>query len=163
MASAEWIKEEAASALALARVRVRQARYDDATAFYLSLIDADPNDALVHLGLSQCQLAHTQLDRLPVAYSKEALERLREAEIEADRAIELLQPTQLKARRHDALVLRAGARALLGKVDEAMRDVEVVLDEVPEHPGATLHKGVLLLKKGLASEARSWVEGIQDP
>ena len=55
------------------------------------------------------------------------------------------------------------ARALLGKVDEAMGDVDEVLREVPQHPAATLHRGLLLLKKGLASEARSWIEGIQDP
>ena len=163
VASAEWVTEESASALALARVRVRQGRYDDATAVYRFLIDADPNDAHAHLGLSQCLISYAQGDHLLVAYSNEALARLREAETRADRAIELLQPTQLKARSHDALVLRAGARALLGKVDEAMRDVDVVLGEAPEHPAATHHKGLLLLKKGLAREARRWIEGIQDP
>ena len=163
VASAEWITEESAGALALARVRARQGRYDDATAVYRSLIDTDPDDVHAHLGLSQCLLAYAQGDHRLVAYSNEALAKLREAKTEADRAIELLQPTQLETRRHDALVLRAGARALLGKVDEAMRDVDVVLGEAPEHPAATHHKGLLLLKKGLASEARRWIEGIQDP
>ncbi len=163
VASAEWIAEESASALALAGVRVRQERYDDAIAVYRSLIDADPDDVQVHLGLSQCLLAYAQVNRLPVAYSEEELARLREAETEADRAIELLQLTQLYVRRFDALVLRAGARALLGKVDEAMRDVDAVLDDAPEHSAATLHRGLLLLKMGLAREARSWIEGIQDP
>ena len=163
VASAEWITQESASASALARVRVQQARYDEAITVYRSLIDADPDDPHAHLGLSQCLLTHAQVDRLPVAYSDQALARLREAEIEADRAIELLQPTQFNARRHEALVLRAGARALLGKVDEAMRDVDAVLGEVPEHPAAALHKGLLLLKKGLPGEARKWLEGIQDP
>jgi len=163
VASAEWTTEEPASALALARVRVQQERYDDAKAVYRSLIDADPDDAETYLCLSQCLLAQTQVERLPVAYSKEDLARLSEAEIEADRAVELLRPTQLSALLHQALILRAGARALLGKVDEAMGDVDEVLRKVPEHPAATLHKGLLLLKKGLASEARSWIEGIQDP
>ena len=163
VASAEWTTKESASALALARVRVLQARYNDAKAIYRSLIDADPNDAQTHLCLSQCLLAQAQVERLPVASSKEDLARLREAEIEADRAVELLRPTQLSVLLHQALVLRAGARALLGKVDEAMGDVDEVLREVPQHPAATLHKGLLLLKKGLASEARSWIESIQDP
>ena len=163
VASAKWTTEASASALALARVRVQQVRYDDAKAIYRSLIDADPNDAQTHLCLSQCLLAQTQVERLPVAYSKEDLARLREAEIEANRAVELLRPTQLSALLHKALVLRVGARALLGKVDEAMGDVDEVLGRVPGHPAATLHKGLLLLKKGLASEARSWIEGIQDP
>ena len=163
VASAEWTTKELPSALALARVRVQQARYDDANDVYRSLIDADPNDAQTHLGLSQCLLAQAQVERLPVAYSKEDLARLREAEIEADQAVELLRPTQLSALLHQALALRAGARALLGKVDEAMGDVDEVLRKVPQHPAATFHKGLLLLKKGLPSEARSWIEGIQDP
>ena len=163
VASAEWTTKELPSALALARVRVQQARYNDAKDIYRSLIDAGPNDAQTHLGLSQCLLAQAQVERLPVAYSKEDLARLREAEIEADRAVELCRPTQLSALLHQALVLRAGARALLAKVDEAMGDVDEVLREVHGHPAATLHKGLLLLKKGLTSEARSWIEGIQDP
>lgn len=163
VASEEWTTKELPSALALASVRVQQARYDDAKDVYRSLIDAEANDAQTHLGLSQCLLAQSQVERLPVAYSKEDLARLREAEIEADRAVELLRPTQLSALLHKALVLRVGARALLGRLDEAMGDVDEVLREEPQHPAATLHKGVLLLKKGLASEARSWIEGIQDP
>ena len=144
-------------------VRVQQARYDDASDVYRSLIDADPNDAQTHLGLGQCLLIQAQVERLPVAYSKEDLARLCEAEIEADRAVELLRPTQLSALLHQALVLRAGARALLGKVDEAMGDVDEVLRKVDGHPAATFHKGLLLLRRGPASEARSWIEGIQDP
>ena len=163
VASTEWTTKESPSALALARVRMQQARYDDAKDVYRSLIDADANDAQTHLGLSQCLLAQSQVERLPVAYSKEDLARLREAEIEADCAVELLRPTQLSALLHQALVLRAGARALLGRVDEAMGDVDEVLGKVPGYPAATLHKGLLLLKKGLSSEARSWIEGIQDP
>lgn len=163
VASAEWTTKELPSALALASIRVKQARYDDAKDVYRSLIDADPNDAQTHLGLGQCLLVQAQVERLPVAYSKEDLARLGEAETEADRAVELLRPTQLSALLHQALVQRASARALLGKVDEAMGDVDEVLGKVPGHPAATLHKGLLLLKKGLASKARSWIEGIQDP
>lgn len=163
VASAEWTTKELPSALALARVRVQQERYDDAKDVYRSLIDTVPNDAQTHLGLGQCLLVQAQVERLPVAYSKEDLARLREAEIEADQAVELLRPTQLSVLLRQALVLRAGARALLGNVDEAMDDVNEVLREVPQHPAATLHKGLLLLKKGLASEARRFIEGIQDP
>ena len=59
-------------------------------------------------------------------------------------------------------MLRAGARVLLGKVDEAMRDVDAVIGEAAEHPVAALHRGLILLKKGLPNEARKWLEGIQD-
>ncbi len=163
VASEEWITQESASASALARVRALQARYDNAIIIYRSLIDTDPDDAQAHLGLSQCLLTHAQVDRLPDVHSNEALTKIREAEIEADRAIELLKPTQFYARRHEALVLRAVARALLEKVDEAMRDVDAVLGETPKHPVATLNKGLILLKKGLPGEARKCLESIQDP
>ena len=163
VASAEWITQESASASAIAGIRAQQLRHEEAIALFRSLIDSDPDDVHAHLGLTQCLLTCAQADRLPVAYSKESLARIREAEIEAARAVELLRPTQMNARRYEALVLRAGARALLGKVEEAMRDVDVVLGEVPEHPAATLNKGLLLLKQGLPREARKCLEGIQDP
>ena len=163
VASEEWIIRESASASALAGIRSRQLRFDDAIAIYSSLIDADPDDPHAHLSLSQCLLAYAQADRLPVGYGNESLKRLREAEIESSQAINLLRPTQFSARRHEALVLRAGARALLGKVDEAMLDVDAVLAEAPQHEVAAHHKGLILLKKGDPREARKWLEGIQDP
>ena len=163
VASEEWIIQESASATALATIRSRQLLFDDAITIYRSLIDADPDEPHAHFSLSQCLLAYVQADRLPVGYGNESLTRLREAEIEASRAVNLLQPTQLSARRHEALVLRAGARALLGKLDEAMRDVDAVLAEAPRHELAAHHKGLILLKKGDPREARNWLEGIQDP
>ncbi len=163
VASEQWIMQESASASALAGIRSRQLRLDEAISIYRSLIDADPDDPHSHLCLSQCLLAYAQADRLPVSYGSESLKRLREAESEAGQAVDLLQPTQLSARRHEALVLRAGARALLGKVDEAMRDIDAVLGEAPQHEVAAHHKGLILLKKGDPREARKWLEGIQDP
>ena len=163
VASVGWLTQESNSASSLARVRVQQERYDEAISIYRTLIAADSDDPHARLGLSQCLITHVQVDRLPTAYSGKALADLREAELEADRAIELLKTTQFAVRRQEALVLRAGARALLGKVDEALLDVETVLGEVPAHPGAALHKGLLLLKKGLPREARKWLESIEDP
>ena len=159
----EWITQESSSSSALARVRMQQGRYEDAISLYRSIINADPDNAHARLGLSQCLLSLAQNDRLPVAYSRDALVRICEAETTADRAIELLQPTQLMTRRHEALVLRAGSRALLGKLDEAIQDVDAVLGEAPQHGAAAYHKGLILLKKNEPREARKWLEGIQDP
>ena len=163
VAAEEWLTQESASASTLAGIRAHQSRFDEAIAIYRSLIEADPDDPHAHLSLSQCLLTYAQADRLPVGYRNESLTMLREAEIEAGRAVDLLQPTQFSARRYEALVLRAGARALLGKADEAMSDVDAVLGEAPQHPGAAHHKGLILLKKGIPGEARKWLEGIQDP
>ena len=163
VASEEWVKQESASASALAAIHAQQSRYEEAISIYRSLVDDDPDDAHAHLGLSQCLLTLAQVDRLPVEYSNEALKTLRQAESEADRAVELLQPTQFNARRHEALLLRSGARALLGEIDEAMRDIDAVMGEVPGHAVAALHKGLILLKKGRPSEALQFLESIQDP
>ncbi len=163
IASVEWIAQESASASALAGVHVQQARYDDAIILYQYLIEVDPDDVHAHLGLSQCLLTYAQVERPLMEYSNESLSRLLEAESAADRAATLLQSTQLNARRHEALVLRAGARTLLGKLDEAMRDVDMMLGEMPEHQFAALLKGLILLKKGLPGEARKSLERIQDP
>ena len=99
VASEEWIERESASASALAGIREQQSRYEESITIYQSLNDADPDDPQTHLCLSQCLLTYAQMDRIPVAYSIEALTRIREAEIEADRAVALLRPTQLSARR----------------------------------------------------------------
>ena len=163
VASAEWITQEQASASALATVRTQQARYEDAISIYRSLVDTYPDDAHAHLGLSNCLLTYAQVDHLPVGYRNESLTMLSEAEAEADQAVALLRPTQLDARRQEAVVLRSGARALLGKLDEAMRDVDAVIGDVPKHPAALFHKGLILLKNGLPGEARLVLESIQDP
>ena len=163
VASAEWIAQEQSSASALATVRTQQSRYEEAISIYRSLVDAYPDDAHAHLGLSNCLLTYAQVDRLPVGYRNESLMMLSEAEAEADRAVALLRPSQLEARRQEAVVLRSGARALLGNLDEAMRDVDGVLGDVPKHPAALFHKGLILLKKGLPGEARLVLESIQDP
>ena len=162
VASAEWIMQEQASASALASVRTQQARYEDAIGIYRFLVDIYPDDANAHLGLSNCLLTYAQVERLPVGYRNEALTMLSEAEEEAGRAMALLRPTQLDVRRQEAVVLRSGARALLGKLDEAMRDVEAVLIDMPKHPAALFHKGLILLKRGLAREARMVLGSIQD-
>ncbi len=161
--SEEWIAQVQASASALARVRMQQARYEDAITVYRSLVDTYPDDAHAHLGLSKCLLTYAQVDRVPVGYRNESLTMLCDAEAQADRAMVLLRPTQLDALCHEALLLRSGARVLLGKIDEAMRDVDVVLGDAPEHPVAVLHKGLMLLEKGLPAEARMLLESIQDP
>lgn len=163
VASNEWLIDNSTCILTLAGIRTQQSRYEEAITLYRSLIDSDSDDAHAHLNLSHCLLAYAQVDRLPVAYGDEARKKLQEAEAEASRAVELLQPTQLTARRREALVVRSGARALLGKLDEARSDLDAVLGEAPNHPEAALNKGLLLLKEGRPVEARALLESIQDP
>ena len=159
VAAEAWISLDRNCGMILAEIRVRQSRFDEAVALCRSLVEAEPEDTATHLVLSECLLnqAHAEL-RLPGGQSSESLARLREAEARATRAIQLLRPIQLQARRHEALVTRAGVRALLGATVDAMRDLNEVLDNAPAHPDANFTKGLLLLEAGQPAEARAALE-----
>ena len=157
-----WITDDSVCALYLAGIRTQQSRFDEAIDLYRSLIDSNPDDIHTHLNFSHCLLICAQTYRLPVAYGKEALAMLQEAEIQANRAIELLQTTQLNSERWEALGIRSGARALLGKLDEARNDLDAILREVPNHPEATLNKGLVLLRENRPVEARALLNRIED-
>ena len=162
VAEEEWITRDPQCALALAVIRMHQSLFDEASMLCRYLIEADSTDAEAHLALSQCLLNFAQKDSLPATYGNDSLELLREAETEANVAIDLLESTQLKARRQEALVARAGTRILLGEINEAMRDLDTVLSETPTHPAAAHNKGLLLLKEGRPAEARTILESIKD-
>ena len=159
----DWLTDDSVCASSLAGIRTQQSRFDEAIGLYRSLIDSNPDDTHARLNLSYCLLTGAQNDRLPIAYGKEALVMLQEAEAQANKAVELLQLTQLNVERREALVIRSGSRALLGKLDEARNDLDAVLGEVPNHPEATLNKGLLLLKGGRPAEAHVLLESIEDP
>ena len=162
VAAEEWIALDQQCSLVLARIRVQQSRYEEAVTLCRSLVEADAEDSVAHLALSQCLLTNAQANRLPVGHMDESVARLREVEAEATRAIELLRPTELKARCREAVLARAVARALLGESAEAMRDLTEVLNEAPMHPDAAFNKGLLLLCEDRPAEARAVFEGIQD-
>ena len=116
------------------------------------------------LALGECLLNHAQADRhARIGYTDEVIGRLREAKREATQAVDLLRTTELRARRHRALVVRACARGFLGATDEAMRDFDAVLGEAPHHPDAAFNKGLFLLYEGRSAEARAVFEGNPGP
>ncbi len=163
VAAEEWITRDQQCALILASIRAQQSQFDEAATLCRSRVQADPEDASAHLALSECLLNHAQADRHTVGYTDEVIGRLQEAESEATQALDLLQTTELRARRHRALVIRACARGYLGATDEAMRDFDAVLGEAPHHPDAAFNKGLFLLYEGRSAEARAVFEGIRDP
>ena len=163
VATEEWITQDQQCALILASIRAQQSRFDEAATLCCSRVQADAEDASAHLALGECLLNHAQADRHAVGYTTEVIDRLQKAERRATQALDLLQTTDLRARRHRALVIRACARGFLGVTDEAMRDFDTVLGEAPHHPDATFNKGLFLLYEGRSAEARAVFEGIRDP
>ena len=152
----EWIASERNCALVLGEIRAQQSRFEEAVSLYRSLLEADPKDATIHLVLSKCLLREAQATlRNAVGYGGESLQ---ESEEEATQAIELLRSTELQARLSEALVTRAGVRALVGSTAEALSDLDEVLKDTPEHPDANFTRGLLLLEEGQAAEARALLE-----
>ena len=142
----------------LSRVRIHQSRFGEAVELCRYLVEIEPGDAASHLALSECLLTYALSDRMNFGSGLESLERLHEAESQASIAIDLLSETELRVQRREALVARAGARALLGATSDAMKDLEEVLAEAPEHPDALLNKGLLLLDERSPEEARVALE-----
>lgn len=159
----EWIKQDRHCVSILATIRQQQQRFEDATGLHRFLIEGDAEDAYAHLALGQCLLSHSQTDYALGRHTEDIFSRLREAEVEATHAIELLQPTEMKTQFAHALVARACARALLGAQDGAMGDLDEALASFPNHPAAAFNKGLLLRSAGRTTEARAVLEGIQDP
>ena len=157
----EWLSRDHACVLVLAGVRVEQSRLQDAIRLCRLLAESDPEDAVAHLALSQCCLCLADaVRRLQIGHGDETLERVREAEAEASRAIDLLAPTELKARYQEAVITRAGARVFLGSTTEAICDLDEVLGQDPTHPAAVFNKALLLLNHGRPQEARTLLQVI---
>ena len=155
----EWIKQDKRCGLALSRVRIHQSRFAEAAELCHSLVDSEPEEPATHLALSECLLAYALGDRMDSGSGHEFVMRLREAESEASTAIDLLSATELSVQRREALVARAGARALMGATEDAMNDLNEVLAEAPANPDALLSKGLLLLDERRPQEARAALEG----
>ena len=163
VATEEWITQDSQCGLVLAGIRTQQTRFEDAAMLCRSIIEVAPKDANAHMALSQNLFNQAQTGHSPNAHTEQSLAFLEEAEVEATQAIEILIQTQLMARRQEALVIRALARALLGATNEAMRDLDEVLNENPSHSDAAFNKGLLLLQEDRIGEARRAFESIRDP
>ena len=162
VASEEWVARDKQCRLTLARIRMRQSRFEESATLCRSLINDDRKDPIAQLTLSEILLNHSDSERLAIGLTGESLSRLRGAKDAATAAIDLLSPHKLEAQRRRALVTRAVIRKFLGATSQAIGDLDEVLAAVPWHPDAAFHKGLLLLREGLPEDARSVFECIQD-
>ncbi len=162
VSSERWIIDEPDSAEALARIRMQQERHEDAEKIYRDLIERDPENYHALIAMGQCLATRAQKDLAPMLYSRNLSEVFHEVESIANKLVHVLQRTQLVARRHDALLLRAYARSRLNRTDEAMHDVDSVLNDSPRNLSAIQQKGILLLKTGHPNDARDWLEKLRN-
>ena len=160
----EWITGDRECGLVLAWVRVQQSCLKEAVTICRSLTEAYSESALVHLALSQCLIGKAEADRRhPTGDEDETLAGLCEAEAEATRAIDLLEPTELNAPRQESLIARAGARMLLGSTAQAICDLDKVLSEAPTRSDAVFNKALILVNEDRPEEARRLLERIPRP
>lgn len=154
----DWVVDDRPCATLLARIRADQLRFDEAVALSRCLVqdeEADYDEHLVLAGiLLQASDARQGGDVL--AFYLEAVEQ-------ATQALDLLEATELQVRRSLAQSIRAGARLALGAFDEAIDDVEAVLQTDPNDANALYHKGVILLKTERPEEAIAAFDRIREP
>ena len=103
-----------------------------------------------------------QANRPSTTYTKQGLEQIEEVVSDATKAIDLLRPTELNVKQHDALVLRGCARAILGFTVEAMADFDEALRERSESSEAAFNKALLHLNEDQPAEAVAWFDRVED-
>ena len=160
--SEDWVTRDAQCALVLANIWLLQSRFDEAVTICRGRVADDGQDAFAHLALSQSLMMLAQATRPPSTYTAHELEQIGEVVSESTKAIELLRPTELRLKRHDALVLRGCARAILGFKVDAMSDFDEVLRERPDSSEAAFYKALLHLNDDQPAEAAAWFDLVED-
>ena len=153
----EWLIGDRQCAVVLARVWTDQHRFDEALELSQPLIERDGTDYDARLVVAGCLLAMAQAGQGddPTASCREAVEQ-------ATEALRLLAPTELRPRRLHALSIRAGARLLLGRSEEAAADIDAVMREIPDDPSTLYNKGLVLIETDQFREASAAFSRIED-
>ena len=162
VASEDWITHDAQCALVLASIRQLQSRFEEAVTLCRGRVAEDDKDAFAHLALSHSLMLLAQASRPSTTYTKQGLEQIEEVVSDVTKAIDLLRSTELKIKRHDALVLRGCARAILGFKVEAMADFDDALRDRPESSEAAFNKALLHLNDAQLVEAATWFDRVKD-
>ncbi len=158
----DWIVRDARCAQVVIGIRMEQSRIEEAIAISRDLVNSFPDDADAYLALSQCLFYRWETARHVTGYSNDLMDGLSEVVTFATQAIEHLRNTQLTLRKHTAHVVRGSAKAIMGQIDEALRDFDEVLSENPDHADAAYNKGLCLLSADRPSEARETFNQIGD-
>ena len=154
----DWISQDKTCGLALAGILLDQSRTDEAIAFCRTLVEAYADDPDVHLALAEHLMYARRQDAPAAAFSQKTVEHYVEIDRETTLALELLKDTQLEARKARALFTRGCARALLGRSDDAVHDLDRVLEIEPRNVDAIYNKGLVFFNDGRLEEARTLLE-----
>lgn len=157
-----WVLKDEEAGIAVATSWTRQEKFDEAASLLRSLIDIYPECAELRISLTECLLFEVQAGRPSISYTDDVNEKLLEGTREATEALVILKDTQLKASKHTAFIVRAGARALLGESSEAVSDLDTVLNEDPSHSQAALNLSFIFLNSDRPDRARPILERLRD-
>ena len=162
LASEDWASRDPHCALVVVGIRAYQGQFEEASDLCRYLTARNAEDTYAHLALSQCLLMQFQSTDIQARYSEKSLSLLIEANAAADRAVNLLEDTQLDVHRQEALIARAATSAHLGDITASENDLNMVLTQEPTHRIATLNKGMLLFGQGKYGQARPLLESVVD-
>ncbi len=154
----DWIPQDKTCGLALAGILLNQSRAAEAIEVCRTLVEAFADDPDVHLALAEHLMYARRQDAPAAAFSQEAVDRYVEIDREITLALELLSDTQLEARKARALFTRGCARALLGRTEDALHDLDRVLEIEPDNVDALYNKGLVFFNDGRIEEARALLE-----
>ena len=153
-----WVVDDRQCSTVLARIWAEQQRFDDALTLLRCLVQGDSADHGARLVLAGCLINASN-----ATSGGDTLTLCQEAVEQATRTLVLLEDTELQDRCSLARSIRAGARLVLGVFDEALDDIEAVLQTDPNDANALFHKGVILLKSERPDEAIVTFSRIREP
>ena len=154
----DWIPQDKTCALALAGILLNQSRADEAIEVCRTLVEVYADDPDVHLALAEHLMYARRQDAPAAAFSQETVDHYVEIDRETTLALELLRDTQLEARKARALFTRGCARALLRQSENAVHDLDRVLEIEPGNVDAIYNKGLVCFNDGRLEEARALLE-----
>ena len=158
----EWVTRDKQCAMDLATIRMQESRFGEAVALCRFLIEADAKNAQSHLTLCECLIRQAQAEIRTLGFTNEPIGKLREAVESATMALEIL-PSDFVEQRQATLVSRACAHAMLDEMDDAIRDLDNELVNIPSQLDAiNVNKGLVLLQVGRPYQARAAFKEIQD-
>lgn len=154
----EWIASNSLCCLALALMAIQEKRWAEAEKFSRICVEKTPQEDKPHTLLASAIMGpiHDYFQKNPTLnwrFSKSIIDRIEESDAHLTIAIEVLSEHENPKRLHLVLINRANVRAMLGKFEEAIKDIDRVLLQNEKNQEALYSKGLLYLEKGDLPEA----------
>lgn len=164
MLNEPWIYHDPDCALVLGQIKFDDHNFIGAEAFLRLYLQSGQQKPIAGILLAEAiylPIQESMQSVMPWRLPSWMVVRLEEADRILLSTIEALKKYENRKLLHGALVTRAGIRGALGRLEEALRDVDAVLLEDEQNTGALHNKGLIFLQTNQPGEAIRWLEKIQ--